>query len=379
MIAALRRICPDAEIVVICTQPESVSRTFGVQTIKLTRPPIASRWIDRANRMLGRAPYKMFGPVRAFLKLRGFYAVVLPGTGAFDDFGDTPFGMPYVFLKWLLMARLRGCVVAFASIGAGPAYHPLSRIFFAWAARCGSYRSFRDGISREFVGSLGVSSADDPIFPDLAFGLPMPPAATRGVPNSTVVGLGVMNYFGSTGENRQIYETYVSKLTEFVARTVRRGFGVRLILGQDNDELAVADMIGRLRGKLSAPELAQVIYERSASLHDVMAQMQATDLVVATRFHNVVCAMRVGLPVISLGYLEKHNALAADAGLSDFCTSVETFSLEWLESRLETLLAERELREQQMRETVSRYRHQLLRQEALLRTQVFGQAARSLS
>ncbi|OBQ71285.1 polysaccharide pyruvyl transferase family protein [Mesorhizobium erdmanii] len=371
MIDTLRRICPEAELTVICTWPEAVEKAFAVKTIKLTRPAIKSRWLDNANRILGRAPHKMLGPIRAFLKLRGFHAVVLPGTGAFDDFGDRPFGMPYLFMKWLLMARLRGCVVAFASIGAGPAYHPLSRMFFAWAARCASYRSYRDAISRDFIRSLGINVASDRIFPDLAFGLPVPPVE-REISASTVVGVGVMNYRGRTGGSEAIYNAYISKLGEFVARIVMRGFAVRLILGQDNDEVAVVDVMEQLRGMLSDADLARVVYTRSASLHDVMAQMQTTDVVVATRFHNVVCALRVGLPVISLGYLEKHDALAADTGLSAFCTSVETFSVEWLESRLDTLLAERELRALQVRETVVRYRQELRDQEVLLRTQVFA-------
>jgi polysaccharide pyruvyl transferase WcaK-like protein len=175
-----------------------------------------------------------------------------------------------------------------------------------------------------------------------------------------------MNYRGRTGVDRGIYDTYVAKLTEFAAHTVERGFGVRLILGQDNDEVAVAEIMDRLRQRLSGAELARVVYRPSASLHDVMAQMQATDVVVATRFHNVVCALRLGLPVISLGYMEKHDALAAETGLSAYCTNVETFSVEWLESRLDALLAERETRAQQVRGTVAIYTQQLALQETLL-------------
>lgn len=371
MIDMLRRICSAAELVVICTSPEVIEKEFGVETIKLTRPSIKSRWFGLANRLLGRVPYKMLGPVRAYAQLRGFHAVVLPGTGAFDDFGDTPFGMPYVFLKWVLMARLRGCVVVFASIGAGPAYHYLSRVFFAWAARCATYRSFRDRISRDFIVSIGVNAATDPIYPDLAFGLPVPAREERQIPG-TVIGLGVMNYRGRTNNSDSIYTIYISKLTEFVAHTIARGFAVRLILGQGNDEVAVVDMLNQLRGQLSDADLARIVYRRSSSLHDVMAQMQATDVVVATRFHNVVCALRLGLPVISLGYLEKHDALAADTGLAAYCTSVETFSVEWLNSRLQDILEERQLRAQRVRETVLRYRQELANQEALLRTQVFA-------
>jgi polysaccharide pyruvyl transferase WcaK-like protein len=371
MIDMLRRNCSEAELVVICTSPERVARKFGVEAIRLTRLPIKSRWLGFVNRMLGRIPYKLLGPIRAYVKLGGFHAVVLPGTGAFDDFGDTPFGMPYVFLKWLLMARLRGCVVVFASIGAGPAYHFLSRAFFAWAARCATFRSFRDGISRNFITSLGVNAESDPIFPDLAFGLSVPPKEERET-RSTVIGLGVMNYRGRTNNDKLVYSTYISKLAEFVTHTVARGVSVRFLIGQDNDEVAVVDIMKRLRGRLSTADLARIIYRQSSSLRDVMAQMQATDVVVASRFHNVVCALRIGLPVISLGYLEKHDALAADTGLSAYCTSVETFSVEWLDSRLEAILAERQLLSQQVRETVLRYRHELLTYEALIRTQVFG-------
>lgn len=366
MIRTLARICPEAELTVICTEPEVVAETFGVKTIKLTRPDIALPWLERANRLLGRLPYKLYGPVRAFRKLAGFDIVVLPGTGAFDDFGDTPFGMPYVFFKWMAMARLRGCAVAFVSIGAGPAYHRLSRSFFSGASRCATYRSFRDGISRDFVSSLGVDTGCDQVFPDLAFGLPVAPPLKRDATAPLTVGLGVMNYRGRTGEGTQIYDGYIAKLARFAEYALGRGFAVRLMLGQDNDHVAVVDLTARLRLSLSEAQLARVLYEPSSSLHDVMAQMQATDVIVATRFHNVVCALRVGMPLISLGYLEKHDVLAADVGLADYCTDVEQFEVEWLISRLERLLEEREARAAQVRATVERYLDELSAQETML-------------
>lgn len=370
MIRTLSRICPKAELTVICTEPKVVAETFGINTIKLTRRGIKQPWLDRANRLLGRLPYKLYGPVRAFRKLACFDIVVLPGTGAFDDFGDTPFGMPYVFFKWLAMARLRGCAIAFVSIGAGPAYHYLSRLFFSGASRCATYRSFRDAISRDFVSSLGVDTSADEVFPDLAFSLPVPPPLARYPGAPLIVGLGVMNYRGRTGEGQRIYEAYIAKLAEFVELVLGRGFAVRLMLGQDNDHVAVVDLMARLRPKLSEAELARVLYEPASSLHHVMAQMQATDVIVATRFHNVVCALRVGIPVISLGYLEKHDVLAADMGLADYCADVEQFQVEWLISRLEGLLEERDARAAQVRATVARYLAELSEQETILLEQV---------
>lgn len=367
MMQAIWRMCPKAELTVACTNPDVVAQALGVNTVKLTRPDIASPWLDLANRLLGRLPYKLYGPIRVFRLLRGFDAVVLPGTGAFDDFCDTPFGMPYVFLKWMAMARLRGCAVAFVSIGAGPAYHRLSRTFFSGASRCATYRSFRDGISRDFVSSLGVDTGGDEVFPDLAFSLPVPPPLVRDPAAPLIVGLGVMNYRGRRGDGQRIYETYIAKLAWFVELVLGRGLAVRLMLGQDDDEVAVADIMACLQQTMSDTQLARMFYDPSASLHDVMAQIQATDVMVATRFHNVVCALRVGMPVISLGYLEKHDVLAADMGLADYCTDVEQFEVEWLVSRLERLIDELDERARQVRETVERYIGELSEQEAIFR------------
>jgi polysaccharide pyruvyl transferase WcaK-like protein len=42
------------------------------------------------------------------------------------------------------------------------------------------------------------------------------------------------------------------------------------------------------------------------------------DIVVATRYHNVICALKLCKPTISLGYSEKFRPLMASMGLSDF-------------------------------------------------------------
>ncbi len=376
MILSLRQTCPEAELTAICMDPGIVRQTLGIEAVKMTRPGIRTPWLDRVNRMLGRLPYKLYGPIRVFHILRDFDALVLAGTGAFDDFGDTPYGMPYVFLKWMLLARLRRRAVAAVSIGAGPAYHRLSRSFFAGAARSAEYRSFRDGISRDFVASLGVDTKADRLFPDLAFGLPIPAPVERDSDGPITVGLGVMNYRGRTGNGTLIYNTYIAKLAEFTRYLLSRGFAVRLILGQDNDEVAVGDLMRDLERSASAEELKRVVFQPSRSLHDVMAQMQAADIVVATRFHNFVCALRVGLPVISLGYLEKFDALAAEMGLSEYCTDVERFSVAWLIPQFERLLEERAVRAVRIRETVEHYTRQLAIQESLLRSYILDRSRR---
>ena len=52
------------------------------------------------------------------------------------------------------------------------------------------------------------------------------------------------------------------------------------------------------------------------------------DLLVATRFHNVVAGLMMGRPVISLGYAEKNGAVMRDFGLDEFCHDVERFDVD---------------------------------------------------
>ena len=47
--------------------------------------------------------------------------------------------------------------------------------------------------------------------------------------------------------------------------------------------------------------------------------MAPVGTVVATRYHNVICALKLAKPTISLGYAAKNVAVMADAGLSEFC------------------------------------------------------------
>ena len=73
-----------------------------------------------------------------------------------------------------------GVKIIFASIGAGPIQHPLSRWFMKSAARAAHYRSYRDTVSKAFMESIGFDARNDPIYPDIAFALSAPSALPAG-------------------------------------------------------------------------------------------------------------------------------------------------------------------------------------------------------
>ena len=103
-----------------------------------------------------------------------------------------------------------------------------------------------------------------------------------------------------------------------------------------------------------------------SSLHDLMRQIATTDVVVATRYHNVVCALKLGKPTVSVGYAEKNDALMAEMGLGSFCQHVERLDLDLLIEQFRRLIADRERYERSIRKANLACQERLDRQDSLL-------------
>jgi polysaccharide pyruvyl transferase WcaK-like protein len=103
--------------------------------------------------------------------------------------------------------------------------------------------------------------------------------------------------------------------------------------------------------------------------------MADTDVVVATRYHNVVCALRIGKPTISIGYSEKNDALLAEMGLAEYCQSIEQLDVARVEEQILHLIANRLALANQIRRVGARFQQRLREQEDLLTSMIFGEAA----
>jgi polysaccharide pyruvyl transferase WcaK-like protein len=118
---------------------------------------------------------------------------------------------------------------------------------------------------------------------------------------------------------------------------------VRLIIGDGDDEAVAREILADLRVHRPGIDSSQVVFEPAFSLDDVMRQMAAVDIVVAMRFHNVVCSLRMAKPTLAIGYARKHDALMADMGVPEFCEQVKSLDVARLEERfleLQTRAAE---------------------------------------
>ena len=346
----MTRFLPEARANCICTDPQDASARHGIPAVLMSyrcarvlpstgararESPALLRWL---RRVLIRLPLEGIEWIKAFRALKDTRMLVMTGTGMLGDFGIGPFDLHYEILKWSILAKIRGSKLLFVSVGAGPIAHPLSRWIVKLAISLADYRSYRDDFSKEYLSSIGFDTRNDFVYPDLAFSLkPEIRASATGNRGAPMICLGLMDYYGkgSVQEySESIYQTYLDKIVRFVAWLLDRNYTVRLLIGDDSyDRRIKGDVIERLKKKRSKPAQGQIIDEPVSSVERLIAQLAEADLVVGTRFHNILLAMMLNKPVIALSYHEKIASLMAEMGMADYCQNVDELDVDVLVER----------------------------------------------
>jgi polysaccharide pyruvyl transferase WcaK-like protein len=352
MLAHLRRDLPDADFRCVCPNPAGVLEQFGlparqIRNIEPDRKPWNDvGWIERIWRLMVRLPREVLVWFSTMNWIRGATLMVIPGTGILDDFSSPPFGFPYDLLRWCVSAKLCGVKVCFASIGAGPINHPVSRWLMKNAARAGHFRSYRDKESKAYVAGLGLDVSNDPVQPDLAFSLarPSPDLRLDVEGNRLQVGVGVMAYYGWGGfsaPDEQVHRRYMDKLAEFVIWLLDQGHSVRLLIGEDSDTSTALDLVSAVAQQRPDASGERLSFRPTSNLHQLMEEIGRTHVVVGTRFHNAICGLMMNRPVVSLGYGGKNDALLRQFGLGEYCQHVDEFEVAVLQQHFQKVLENR--------------------------------------
>lgn len=345
----LRAAQPDATIDAMCMGPERVRADAGIDAIPLQW---SQRYEGRVSGPLAnavKAAGKGIDAFRTAAWVRGHDVVIVPGMGVLEASTPiNPWGVPYALFLLSACGRIFRVKVALVSVGATVIKQPGVRWFSTWAARLAYYRSYRDAKSRDAMRQRGLDVAGDRVFPDLVFAVP-PISAEPGDPRT--VGVGVMAYYGTNDDRARadtIHSAYLATMTRFVQWLLDDGRNVRLFVGDRSDAEAVEEILATVR--LSHPGLGpgRLIAERITSFADLMRAMEPVSSVVATRYHNVMCALKLGKPAISLGYSDKNVSLMEDMGLAEFCQHANQISF----SRLTEQFMKLESNAQQIRGSV---------------------------
>jgi polysaccharide pyruvyl transferase WcaK-like protein len=339
-IDAARELVPERGLVCVCAAPDVVSAMHGVPAV----PIQMSSWEDRYHRS-GRVVRLMMRPfvewrrtVAARRFLEGCTAMVVPGTGILDDFGVRPWEMPWELYRWTRQAERARVPFSFVAVGAGPIEDSLNRRLMVGATRQASSRSFRDEGSHAFMARLGATTIDDPVVPDVVFGLthPVPTRVRTTVPLR--VGLGVMAYYGwhnDPASGSATFERYLARLATLARGLLDDGHELRILIGEHTDEIAVA----RLAQILGPDATPRITFEPIGSVEGLLHQIDQVDAVVATRFHNVVGALMMERPVVSIGYAAKNQEVLERYGLGAHHHPIDGFDPVAVRRDLDELVA----------------------------------------
>jgi len=375
---------PDTPFVCFCTEPVDAQFRHGLPCFPLNtarrapgpRPPFLKRLLRRL-----RAEFN--GWRDAFRHTRATELLVMTGTGMLTDDGEGPLGLPYDIFRWAVAARLTGCRLVFLSVGVEGLHHPLTRLFIRTALRLSAFRSYRDVQSRERLRKAGFYSKRDAVYPDVAFSLP--PALlllTRPRPGASPrpkVAIGLYAYRdrgAHSAEDAALYRAYVEKVCSVVLALRAQGHPLRLVIGDNTyDEPVLEDVRLALSAKGLGPGTTGLEDSPASSFQEVLKQLGQVDLVLASRFHNVLLALLLGKPVVSLSYNEKNDALMAEMGLAAFCGRLDDFDVARVLGQLKTLEAEAGRLLPEVARKATQYRLELETQyDAVFGTRPLGRA-----
>jgi polysaccharide pyruvyl transferase WcaK-like protein len=346
----LRTNHPDAVIDAMCMGPDRVKADAGIDAIpQLWSLRYENRVSGRTAKVL-RAVGKGFDAPRTAAWVRRHDVVIVPGMGVLEASTPiNPWGMPYALFLLSACGRIFRAKVALVSVGATVINSPGVRWFSTWAARLAYYRSYRDTGSRDAMRQRGLDVAEDRVFPDLVFAIP--PASTEpGDPK--IVGVGIMAYYGTNDDRARadaIHAAYTHTMTRFIQWLLDDGRDVRLFVGDSGDAEAIAEITAALR--VSHPQLApgRLTAEPITTFAELMTAMAPASSVVATRYHNVMCALKLGKPAISVGYSTKNISLMEDMGLPEFWQHANDVDF----GRLIEQFSKLETNSAQLRETIA--------------------------
>jgi polysaccharide pyruvyl transferase WcaK-like protein len=116
---------------------------------------------------------------------------------------------------------------------------------------------------------------------------------------------------------------YLKKLVVFGEWLLKHEYDIRLLTGDLGDRQVVEEFKCLLSARIGVYAGYRIVDNPVSSVDELLSELSATDIVVATRFHNILLALVLNKPVISISFHHKCASLMKEMGLSKYCYDID--------------------------------------------------------
>jgi polysaccharide pyruvyl transferase WcaK-like protein len=312
---------PQVEVSCISNAPAEVRARYGIPSVAMTRHSSdhhGRRAIEAPARILGR----LIDIWRSYALAGSADAVIVPGMGVLEEsLRVRPWGLPFGLFLMAAACRLRRRPFVLLDIGAERATNPITRWLSVATVGLAAHVSYRDHWSAAGMARAGARDPDA-VAPDLAFAHPGP---TRANPESGRLVVGVMAYYGKGDDPQRgadVRRKYVATLARALAQLAEAGDQVVLVGGDRVDVDVAREMRSAILNASPAVSEDAVLVRDFETFGELSDEMRRAEIVIASRFHNLICALRLARPTVSVGYAEKNRYLMEALEVDGFCQDI---------------------------------------------------------
>jgi polysaccharide pyruvyl transferase WcaK-like protein len=350
----LRSTYPEVEVRCITIAPEEVTVRYGIPAVPLAwRPSRPSR--NRVTQKLHKVFGRLLDMPRSFALAGSADAIIVPGMGVLEaTLGVHPWGMPLWLFLTSAACRLRGRRFLLLDVGAEYAENPLTRWLNTATVKLATHVSYRDEASAAAMARAGARKPEA-IAPDLVFAYP---ASTQPNLEPGRLVVGVMAFYGKGDDpvrGAEVRRRYVTTMADSLAQVAEAGDHIVIVSG-DRVDIDVAHELRTtvLEARQDLSDDAVVVREFT-TFSELTEEMRRADVVIPSRFHNLICALRVARPTVSAGYAPKNHELMLALDLDEYSQTMEHLDGEKLVAQIRAARSNAEALTAKIRRGTSQY------------------------
>ncbi|WP_227394324.1 polysaccharide pyruvyl transferase family protein [Jeotgalibacillus aurantiacus] len=219
------------------------------------------------------------------------------------------------------LAKRFGCKTVIWGVGAGPITTPLGTMLIKQMATSADIISVRDQESKELLERIGVTNPIQ-LATDPAFGLTWNRARVK-TDQLRKIGVTAVPYYSKQYwpvHNEEKYQAYITGFARNLDRIIEEQQAeITFFATKYPQDVEVVNDIQKkmLHGNATS------LVEKNMKPQDIMAFSAKQDLIIGTRLHSLILAVRTGTPVIGVGYHRKVGAFTSSINQESFYCEID--------------------------------------------------------